>query len=611
LNSPAKLNGRVGRGVDFRGTGASRRGSILVVVLVVLVVLALGAYTFSESMIVEARATAMFGRDAQARAAADSGVELAASLLTQRYDQTPDSYYNNPEWFQGVLVQNSQTAGGRGRFSVVSPIETDPSGRTIRFGLVDESSKLNINLLPTLITDKAQARVALQYFPEMTPEIADAILDWIDADRTIREMGAEDETYSQLGYKAKNGPLDSLDELLLVRGVTPQLLFGEDANRNGMLDVSENDGELSPPIDNADGLLDRGWSAFLTVNSRETNLQADGTPRVDVNMNALGDLFDKLAPLFDEDTAKFVIAYRMAGPKPAAGSSSGGAGTATAGRSSGGATGGTSAPGSPSSTTGTPGTATGTTGTTKTTSTPGTASTVQSGQTGTPQTAQGVQGAASAVSSAASMAGSDPITRGGINVTAGGQFKVNSLYDLIGVQVQININGTNTTLDSPWSSETSTINSYLPKMMALLTIKSGNTIDGRLNINHARRETIRGLPNMTDTIADAIVAGQAGAAANHGLSGEYSARGTTGWLLVNGIMDLTAIRTFDKYITAQGDVYRIQSVGYFEKGGPSARIEAVIDATEDPPAVVFMRDLTDLGRGFSAQLLTTGSGPAQ
>jgi hypothetical protein len=37
-----------------------------------------------------------------------------------------------------------------------------------------------------------------------------------------------------------------------------------------------------------------------------------------------------------------------------------------------------------------------------------------------------------------------------------------------------------------------------------------------------------------------------------------------------------------------------------------ARVEAVIDATQDPPQVIFMRDLTELGRGFSASLLSTG-----
>ena len=34
----------------------------------------------------------------------------------------------------------------------------------------------------------------------------------------------------------KNGPLETVEELLLVRGVTPQLLFGADINRNGQLD---------------------------------------------------------------------------------------------------------------------------------------------------------------------------------------------------------------------------------------------------------------------------------------------------------------------------------------------------------------------------------------
>jgi hypothetical protein len=42
-----------------------------------------------------------------------------------------------------------------------------------------------------------------------------------------------------------------------------------------------------------------------------------------------------------------------------------------------------------------------------------------------------------------------------------------------------------------------------------------------------------------------------------------------------------------------------------------ARIEAVIDGTQYPPQVIFQRDLTDLGRGYTAQLLTTGAGATQ
>lgn len=590
----------------------SRRGSILVVVLVVLVVLALGAYTFSESMIVEAQATAAFGRDAQARAAADSGIELAASLLTQRYEQTPSSYFSNPEWFQGILVQNNDSPKGRGRFSVVSAVETDPSGRSIRFGLVDESSKLNINAVPTLLKSNTDARKVLQYLPQMTPEITDAILDWVDSDTTPRELGAEDETYLPLGYKAKNKALDSLDELLMVRGVTPLLLFGEDANRNGLLDPNENDGELSPPLDNGDGLLDRGWSAYFTVYGREGNYKSDGTQRINVNGNALADMYDQVLPILGEDAAKFIVAYRMAGSTTQGGSSGQGSGN-----SAGGTGGGVQAVSAITEKSAASSSIQAVQAVKEVKGTSAESSSIKAVQAVKEQKATNVGGgssssasqAAGAVSSAATGSGQAPVTRAGINVAGGGQVTINSLYELVGAQVQININGTNTTLTSPWTNDGSSLRTNLPKVFDVLSTKADKYLDGRINVNHARSEVLLGLPNMTQSIVDSIVNAQANAPAPS--SDPNSTRSTTAWLLIDGIVDLPTMRLLDPYLTARGDVYRMQSVGYFEKGGPSARIEAVIDATLDPPAVVFARDLTDLGRGFSAQLLTTGVGASQ
>jgi hypothetical protein len=51
-------------------------------------------------------------------------------------------------------------------------------------------------------------------------------------------------------------------------------------------------------------------------------------------------------------------------------------------------------------------------------------------------------------------------------------------------------------------------------------------------------------------------------------------------------------------------VYRIQSIGYFEKGGPVARVEAVVDTNPinpglpGSPRILYYRDLTELGRAI-------------
>jgi len=54
-------------------------------------------------------------------------------------------------------------------------------------------------------------------------------------------------------------------------------------------------------------------------------------------------------------------------------------------------------------------------------------------------------------------------------------------------------------------------------------------------------------------------------------------------------------------VTARSQVYRVQSMGYFDKGGPVARIEAVIDTNAGQPRIVYWRDISELGKGFDIQ----------
>lgn len=96
--------------------------------------------------------------------------------------------------------------------------------------------------------------------------------------------------------------------------MTAELLYGEDTNRNGLLDSNEDDAGASEPFDNADGVLDAGWSDYLTVTSRENNLRLDDSPKIPLNTNTLTDLYDQLDEEFGEEVATFVVAYRIYGP---------------------------------------------------------------------------------------------------------------------------------------------------------------------------------------------------------------------------------------------------------------------------------------------------------
>jgi type II secretory pathway component PulK len=136
------------------------------------------------------------------------------------------------------------------------------------FGLVDEASKLNLNIATTEM---------IQTLPRMTVELAAAVKDWRDADEDVTPGGAESETYSRLNppYRCKNANFESIDELRLVSGAFLDILYGEDANLNGILDPNENDADVSSPSDNHDSRLDSGIFNYVTVYTREPNTRTN------------------------------------------------------------------------------------------------------------------------------------------------------------------------------------------------------------------------------------------------------------------------------------------------------------------------------------------------
>ena len=166
------------------------------------------------------------------------------------------------------------------------------------FGLVDESSKLNLNTATVAM---------LQALPYMTTEFAAAIIDWRDTNSDLTESGAEDESYQRLNppRRCKNAPFESVDELRLVYGATVELLYGEDANRNGILDPNENDGDLTMPRDNADGRLNPGITAYLTVHTRQLPTKADGSARI--NLNNRNQLRTLLEETFNSERATEIV----------------------------------------------------------------------------------------------------------------------------------------------------------------------------------------------------------------------------------------------------------------------------------------------------------------
>ncbi len=90
-------------------------------------------------------------------------------------------------------------------------------------------------------------------------EIIDSLIDWIDSGDGDgeEEFGAEDNYYQSLTppYSCKNGPVESIEELLQVKGITRELLYGteEKPALAPLLTFLGDDGKIN--INSADVLL--------------------------------------------------------------------------------------------------------------------------------------------------------------------------------------------------------------------------------------------------------------------------------------------------------------------------------------------------------------------
>ncbi len=272
-------------------TGTGRRGdrgTVLIVTMWIVLVLAGLVLVFAHSMRVEAVAAANGRAALEAEAVARGALEFARAAV--------DGTNGSTEVLDGYVCE--QRAVGKGYFWLLQPDLSED--RQLSFGLADEASRINLN---TASSDM------LLTLPGMTTELADSVVDWRDRDADVSPSGAEGEYYllQEVPYYCKDAPLETVTEVLLVRGATAELLYGEDTNRNGVLDENENDADESAPPDDRDGSLDPGFMDFVTVWTAEPNLAADGRERVNVNERGGQELSDLLGEVVEGDRVFFIL----------------------------------------------------------------------------------------------------------------------------------------------------------------------------------------------------------------------------------------------------------------------------------------------------------------
>lgn len=307
-----------------------RRGLILLVVLVMVVLLTLLAAGYTFMVRANLSAAIAYHEQFQARMAAESGVQRAVVMLREARGN-PGAWYDNPDQFRAIVVagapdkanpiektnndQYDPHAPQAWRFNVVAPNYDDPS--IVRYGLIDECSKLDLNRA----TESQLRRLFEIAIPQETTNpvdvnvLVDSLLDWRTQGPTSRPSGAKDDYYTTLSppYQCKGAPFSTVEELLLVRGFTAWIVFGEDYNKNGLLDPNEDDGDATFPPDNADGALYAGVAPYFTLWSREMNVSNDSRARINLNMKDAQKLQEALSEEFAPEIVSYVMEVRGAG----------------------------------------------------------------------------------------------------------------------------------------------------------------------------------------------------------------------------------------------------------------------------------------------------------
>lgn len=195
------------------------KGVSLIIVLWVMTLLMMIVAEFSLTMRVETDSARNFKDELAAYYLAVAGMNLGISEVAGKYNLVAlDS--------NGSLVFLKKENGEMKPVEAKRELEIG-EGR-IRYSINDELGRLNINTATREMIFSLLKSTGVQE-PERDI-IADSLLDWRDPNPEFHRLnGAKDEYYMSLPspYSAKNGRFDTVEELLLVRGVTPCVYYGK------------------------------------------------------------------------------------------------------------------------------------------------------------------------------------------------------------------------------------------------------------------------------------------------------------------------------------------------------------------------------------------------
>ena len=230
----------------------NQRGIALMAVLWVLVLLIALATEFAFSMKMEVNTTRNYKEDTESYYLSKAGLNMAMAELFK--EARFHSIHPEHGWIIGNVLtasiankstsspgqedpdtEESQRQDGLGEeetvqdFDIVNRTDIKLENGSITYTIRDENGKISVNSASKNTLDKLLQFSGVEDKIERST-ISDSILDWIDTDKNHRLNGAEDDYYRKQNppYYAKNGPIETIDELLKIRGMTEEILYGSE-----------------------------------------------------------------------------------------------------------------------------------------------------------------------------------------------------------------------------------------------------------------------------------------------------------------------------------------------------------------------------------------------
>ncbi len=232
----------------------NQKGIALMAVLWVLVLLIALATEFAFSMKMEVNTTRNYKEDTESYYLSKAGLNLALAELFK--EARFHSIHGEHGWISGNIIPAStanestpspgqeeskveQTPGQEKLgeavqdFDIVNRTDIELENGSITYTIRDENGRISINSANKNTLDKLLEFSGVEDKIERST-ISDSIKDWIDTDKNHRLNGAEDDYYQTQNppYYAKNGPIETIDELLKIRGITEEILYGSKENND-------------------------------------------------------------------------------------------------------------------------------------------------------------------------------------------------------------------------------------------------------------------------------------------------------------------------------------------------------------------------------------------